>query len=134
MAVRNEGVHSRDEVALPAPLYDAFVLISSVDTMLTRELQRRGLTINATCALMLLSWKERQVYRSMWFKGLPFSSINPVYTMDMLEKNGYVRRVSRPDDRRGVDVHLTPKGAALRDDLHAFLAVWMRGAGIAVAR
>jgi DNA-binding MarR family transcriptional regulator len=37
--------------------------------------------------------------------------------LDRLEKRGLIRRVPNPDDRRGMDVELTPEGRELADEL-----------------
>lgn len=37
--------------------------------------------------------------------------------LDRLEKRGLIRRVPNPEDRRGMDVELTPEGRSLADEL-----------------
>ena len=44
------------------------------------------------------------------FKGLMLSSAGITSRLDRLERRGYVKRVSDPDDRRGVLVELTDAG------------------------
>lgn len=45
------------------------------------------------------------------------SSGNTTYRLDQLEKRGLVVRLSDPNDRRGVRVHLTPAGLGLVDEV-----------------
>lgn len=45
------------------------------------------------------------------------SSGNTTYRLDQLEKRGLIVRLSDPNDRRGVRVHLTPAGLGLVDEV-----------------
>jgi DNA-binding MarR family transcriptional regulator len=58
----------------------------------------------------LLTAGEKRLSPTQLFKGLMLSSAGITSRLDRLERRGYVKRVSDPDDRRGVLVELTDAG------------------------
>jgi DNA-binding MarR family transcriptional regulator len=50
------------------------------------------------------------------FRGLMLSSAGMTSRLDRLERRGFVKRIPDPDDRRGIQVELTPAGRKAVDD------------------
>jgi len=58
----------------------------------------------------------RRLSPTALFRGLMLSSAGMTSRLDRLERRGFVRRIPDPDDRRSVQVELTPAGRKAVDE------------------
>jgi DNA-binding MarR family transcriptional regulator len=84
-----------------------------------RILRKHNLTVGSINALEVIAGDPEpltpsEVARRMT---LPVTTATMTGILDTLERNGYVERRRHPTDRRRVNLHLTPEGRCVRDDV-----------------
>jgi len=85
---------------------------------LDRELEPLGITSAQFIILVRLSEQEVGSAAGLC-RGVSYDPGAMTRMIDRLEKKGLIRRVRRADDRRKVDIRLTPEGRAVRPKLIA---------------
>jgi MarR family transcriptional regulator, 2-MHQ and catechol-resistance regulon repressor len=99
---------------------DAFIKLmratDSISAHLSRHTEAAGLTLGQFGALEALLHLGPMNQRDLGAKLLRSGS-NVTMVLDNLERRGLVRRTRRKDDRRAVEVALTPDGRRLIDGL-----------------
>jgi MarR family transcriptional regulator, organic hydroperoxide resistance regulator len=83
---------------------------------LLRRLNRHGVTFGEWRFLRVL-WERDGVSQSELSDLLDMTSAATVFSVNLLERDGFAERVPDPTDRRRMLIYLTPKGRALRERL-----------------
>ena len=68
-------------------------------------------------AVLLILWAQDGQSQKQLSRGVAIEEATMVRNLDRMERDGLVRRVRNPRDRREIRVHLTENGQALRDVL-----------------
>ncbi len=79
-------------------------------------LEQHGVTIGQWAVLMFL-WAEDGLTQTALSRQVAIEDATMVRTIDRMERDGLVRRVRNPHDRRQLNIFLTDKGRSLRDVL-----------------
>jgi DNA-binding MarR family transcriptional regulator len=94
----------------------AAVLVEGREERILRE---HKLSVGSLNALEVIAGDPEpptpsEVARRMTF---PVTTATMTGILDTLERNGYIERRRHPTDRRRVNLHLTPEGRRVRDDV-----------------
>jgi DNA-binding MarR family transcriptional regulator len=87
--------------------------------VIEHELNKRGFILSAAQALILYSLPPDGIQSVDLQRGGRWVSTNLSHNIGKLEARGYLKRVRKPLDRRGVLLLPTPNGKKLQDDMRA---------------
>jgi DNA-binding MarR family transcriptional regulator len=79
-------------------------------------LEQQGATIGQWAVLLFL-WAKDGLTQTELSRHVAIDDATMVRTIDRMERDGLVRRVRNPHDRRQLNIFLTDKGRSLRDSL-----------------
>ena len=95
-------------------------LVAVAHRLFSRALQGRfashGVSVGQWPILLHL-WEEDGLTQKELSRRVQIEEPTTTRTLDRMERDGLVRRVRNPRNRRQVNVHLTERGAALKDEL-----------------
>ncbi len=83
---------------------------------LQTELERAGVTLGTWYFLRVL-WSEDGITQSQLSQRVGTMEPTTLSAIRDMVRNGWVRRVPHAEDRRKINIHMTDKGRALRDQL-----------------
>ncbi|MFZ7946294.1 MarR family winged helix-turn-helix transcriptional regulator [Neobacillus sp. 19] len=102
------------------PLNNIGVMIHAVDLDITKFVNDKLKAIQLTNEqnlLMALLWEREGISQNEMAAKLNKDKAGIARMISTLEKKGYIRRKSCPNDKRSVEVYLTEEGRKLGDDV-----------------
>ena len=104
-------------------------------TRLSRELKKQfdeylseiNLTASGWCVLMVIIENNESITQREIANILCLETPTVTRILDILQKNGFIERMSHPEDRRCFIIKLTKKGKDLKEKLYSYGECFMKG-------
>ena len=104
-------------------------------TRLSRELRKQfdeylsdiNLTASGWCVLMVIIENKESITQREIANILCLETPTVTRILDILQKNGFIERISHPEDRRCFIIKLTKKGKELKEKLYIYGECFMKG-------
>lgn len=115
-----------DYVLMDKPLeeqmcYEIYTLAHAFSKMYSRVLTPFGLTFSQYLVLLVLWEKDPVKVKTISEKtGMGIGTVNPI--LNRLEKNGWIKKQTAPEDKRSVNVFLEQKAKQTKKNIHQALA------------